>query len=76
MNEHEDPGAGVASAEADVVELAVVAERDDATAVDAVVAHPVVPVGEGLTGGLSLGRAAKASAGVRRRSARCGRRVL
>ena len=68
-DEGEDAGAGVCAAEADVSELAVVADGDDAAGVDAVAADPVVvcdawPGGDGAgAGGVGLG-------GVRRSSAR------
>ncbi len=44
VDQHEDPGAGVAATEADVEEPAVVAERDHAAGVDPVEADAVVPV--------------------------------
>jgi hypothetical protein len=40
VHEHQDPAPAVAATEADVVELAVVAERDRATGMHAVVTHP------------------------------------
>ena len=55
-DEHDDAGSGVFVAEADVVELAVVAEGDPSGLVDAVVADPPVGVGAGV-GGAALGRA-------------------
>jgi hypothetical protein len=76
VDEHEHAGSGVASSEADVVELAVVAHGDDAGGVDAVAADPIVTVDDRRAGRVALGRAAKASAGVCRCRARCGRRVL
>jgi hypothetical protein len=42
LDEHEDAGAGVCSADADVVQAAVVAEGDASGLVDGVVAQPVV----------------------------------
>jgi hypothetical protein len=47
--------AGVSSAEADVVESAVVAQRDGAAVADAVLADPVVAVGDGDAGGGCFG---------------------
>jgi hypothetical protein len=76
VGEDQDPVAGVASAEADVVEAAVVAQGDRAVVADAVVADPVVAVDEGGAGGDGLGRVVNASAGVCRRRARWGRMVL
>jgi hypothetical protein len=48
VDEHEDAGSGVGPADADVVELAVVAEGELAVGVDAVGADPVVAGGAGL----------------------------
>ena len=44
LDEQDDVGSGVGSADADVVEPAVVSQRDRAGFVDAVVADPVVGV--------------------------------
>lgn len=49
-DEHDDGGSGVGSSDADVVELAVVAEGDFAGLVDAVVADSVVWVEVALAG--------------------------
>ena len=57
VDEHDDVGAGVGAADADVVEAAVVAEGDDAGGVDAVVADAVVGAG-GVPVGPLLGRSA------------------
>ena len=76
VGEHEDAGSACGASEADVVELAVVAQGDDAAGVDAVVSDPVVPVGDRLAGGVGSGSGGECFGGVRRRSARCGRRVL
>jgi hypothetical protein len=56
LDEHEDFGAGVTAAEADVVESAPVAERELAEAVDDVMADSVVGVVEGLEPGRGLVR--------------------
>jgi len=45
LDEQDDVGSGVGSAEADVVESACVAQGDAAGFVDAVVSDPVVGVG-------------------------------
>ena len=50
-DEEEDGGSGVLVAQADVVELAVVAERDASGLVDAVVADPPVGVAGAVAGG-------------------------
>ena len=47
--------AGVSSAEADVVQSAVVAQGDGAAVADAVLADPVVAVGDGGPGGGGFG---------------------
>jgi hypothetical protein len=51
VDEHEDAGPGVGPADADVVELAVVAEGEFAVGVDAVGANPVVAAGGLVAGG-------------------------
>src|SRR5215469_15940663 len=51
MDEHQDAGSGVGSADADVVELPGVAEGELAVGVDAVGADPVVAGGAGIAGG-------------------------
>ncbi|MEZ5142960.1 MAG: hypothetical protein R2726_10645 [Acidimicrobiales bacterium] len=55
FDEHEDLSAGVASADADVVEAAAVAQGDLAVLVDDVVTDSVVSVVEGLRGGGCFG---------------------
>jgi hypothetical protein len=50
-DEEDDGGSGVGSAQADVVEAAVVAKGDAAVGVDAVVADPMVGVGVAAGGG-------------------------
>ncbi len=55
VDEHEDVGAGVGSADADVVESAVVAQGDRSGGVDAVVADAVVGSSAGA-GGSGLGQ--------------------
>jgi hypothetical protein len=57
LDEEQDVGSGVGSADADVVEAAVVAQGDHAGVVDAVAAYPVVGGrGErGRRGGLGSG---------------------
>ena len=57
VDEQDDVGSGVGPADADVVELAVVAEGDAAGGVDDVAADAVVGVG-GAVAGVALGRAA------------------
>ena len=52
-DEHDDGGSGVGSADADVVESAVVAQRDFALVVDAVAADPMF--GFGVRGRSGLG---------------------
>ena len=51
LAEEQDVGSGVGSSDADVVELAVVAEGDNAGVVDPVSADAVVGVGAGAGGG-------------------------
>ena len=51
LDEQDDAGSGVGSADADVVESAVVAQGDGAGFVDAVVADSVVGVGVAAAGG-------------------------
>ena len=55
VGEHEDAGAGETSSEADVVELAVVAQRDHAAGIDAIATHAVVPIGDRLSGRVRSG---------------------
>jgi hypothetical protein len=56
VDEHEDAGSGVGPADADVVELPVVAQGELAVRVDAVGSDPVMAGGAGLTGdGLGTG---------------------
>jgi hypothetical protein len=55
LDEQHDVGSGVGSADADVVQSAVVAEGDAAGFVDPVVADPVVGVGVAAGGGQGLG---------------------
>ena len=55
VDEHHDRGAGEGSADADVVESAVVAEGDFAGFVDAVVADSVVGVGVSARSGEGFG---------------------
>ena len=56
LDEQEDVGSGVGPADADVVELAVVAEGDAAGVVDDVAADAVVGVGPAVAGrGLGAG---------------------
>ena len=55
LDEQDDAGSGVGSADADVVESAVVAEGDGAGFVDAVVADPVVGVGVSGVAGQGFG---------------------
>ena len=57
LDEQDDVGSGVGSADADVVESAVVAQGDGAGFVDAVVADPVVGVGVAGRSGRALGMA-------------------
>jgi hypothetical protein len=57
VDQDEDVGAGVAAADADVVEPAVVAQGEDAAGVDLVVADAVVGVLQGRPVGTALGRA-------------------
>jgi hypothetical protein len=57
LDEHEDVGSGVGLADADGVELAVVAECDLAGFVDAVVADAVVGVVAAVTWGGGFGSA-------------------
>jgi len=74
VDEHEDPGAGVTSADADVVESAVVPEGEFAVAVDAVGADAEVFADlDALAGWDGAGRAVQALPGVRRPMPRCGR---
>lgn len=73
--EQDHSGAGVGLADADVVEPAVVSEGDDAGFVDDVVADAVVGRGEAAVGG-GAGSGGVGVVGVRRASARWGRRVL
>jgi hypothetical protein len=76
VGEHEDAGSGVGSADADVVELAVVAEGELAVDVDAVGADPVVAGSAGLAWD-GLGPGVVGDSGVWRCGRdRCGRRVL
>ena len=56
LDEHQDGGAGMGPADADVVEVSVVAEGELAVGVNAVGADPVVTVG-GAVAGAALGRA-------------------
>jgi len=49
VHEYQDPAPAVAAPETDVVELAVVAQRDHATGVNAIMAQAVVPLGDRLT---------------------------
>ena len=56
LDEQDDAGSGVGSADADVVQPAGHAQGDAAVAVDAVVADPVVGVGVAASCGLGLGR--------------------
>ncbi|OLT53560.1 hypothetical protein BJF88_11065 [Cellulosimicrobium sp. CUA-896] len=51
VDEQQDVGSGVGSADADVVQAPVVAQGDDACFVDAVLAHAVVRVVAGGAGG-------------------------
>ena len=55
LDEHQDRGSGVGSADADVVESAVVAQGDGADAVDLVGADPVVGVGLAAGAGAGFG---------------------
>jgi hypothetical protein len=55
LNEYEDAGAGVGSADADVMEAAGDAQGDDAGLVDAVAADSVVGVGSGCWVGFGAG---------------------
>ena len=57
VDEQDDVGSGVGSADADVVQSAGDAQGDAAAVVDAVVADPVVGVGVAAGGGLGLGQA-------------------
>ena len=57
MDQDQDGCAGVAAADADVVQAAVVAKGELAVAVDAVVADAAVPVVSGVPVGAALGRA-------------------
>jgi hypothetical protein len=58
LDEQDDAGLGVGSADAEVVEPAGHAQGDAAAVVDAVVADPVVGVGVAAGGGLGLGEGA------------------
>ena len=55
LNEDDDVGSGVGSADADVVEPSVVPEGDDAGVVDAVVADAGVGVGVAAAAGQRFG---------------------
>ena len=55
LDEHQDTGAGVGSADADVVQAAVDAQGQGAGVVDAVAADPVVGVGAGCWGRFGAG---------------------
>ena len=66
LDEEEDVGSGVGSADADVVEAAVVADRDGAGVVDAVAADPLMARCDAGGGGFRAG-------GVGRRRGVCGR---
>ena len=57
MDEQQDGGSGVGSADADVVEAAVDPQGDLGVGVDAVVPDPVVGVVVAGCGGVALGRA-------------------
>jgi hypothetical protein len=58
LDEQDDVGSGVGSADADVVQPAGHPQGDAAAVVDSVVADPVVGVGIAAAGGLDLGEAA------------------
>jgi hypothetical protein len=62
-DEDQDAGSGVAAAQSDVVQAAVVAQGDDAGVVDAVVADPVVA---GVDGGAGRDRFRSGRVGLRR----------
>ncbi|WP_179224180.1 hypothetical protein [Geodermatophilus pulveris] len=57
MDEDEHGGAGVSAAQTDVVQAAVVAQRQLAVGVDLVVADPEVAVGQRNARSSGLGRA-------------------
>ena len=63
LDEQDDGGSGVGSADADVVESAVVAQGDGAGFVDAVVADPVVGVGVAGLAGQGFGQRVVAACG-------------
>jgi hypothetical protein len=56
LDEQDDVGSGMGSADANVVQPAGHAQADTAAVVDAVVADSVVGVGVAVGGGLGLGR--------------------
>jgi len=56
LDEHQNAGSGVGSADADVVEAAAVADGELSVGVDAVGADPVVGAGAAVRG-MALGRA-------------------
>jgi hypothetical protein len=74
-DEGQNAFAGVFAAQADVAQLAVVAQRDDPGGVGLVAADPVVDRDRGF-GGLGLRAGGVGVFGVRRSIARCGRTVL
>jgi hypothetical protein len=77
VDDQDDVGSSVGSADTEVVQPAGHAEGDAAAVVDAVVADPVVGVGVAAAGGLGLGEGAVDGRGVVRCGRdRCGRRWL
>jgi hypothetical protein len=77
LDEQDDVGSGVGSADADVVQPAGQAQGDAAAVVDAVAPDPVVGVGVAAAGGAGFGQAGVDGRGVARCGRdRCGRRWL
>jgi hypothetical protein len=77
LDEQDDVGSGMGSADAEVVQPAGDAQGDAAAVVDAVVPDPVVGVGVAAGGGLGLGEGGVDGRGVARCGRdRCGRRWL
>jgi len=75
FDQDDDLGAGVPAADADVVELAAVAEGDRAAAVDCVVAYPAVCRqldARALGGGLDPGGSGRAVATMRKVGGKSG----
>ena len=75
VDQHQDGGSGVGSADADVVQSACVAQAEFAAAIDHVAADPWLRLGSVSAGG-GFRPGLVGTAGVRRSRERCGRQLL